>query len=106
MLESSAAQNESALNYAMRQVDEGIRDFEEEFKSIGNKNKLKGGGILSGVSSVVLCMFAPPEITEYIRAIIGGATGVGAFNYLANRTESKEKIRRSNFYFPWLIAKS
>jgi hypothetical protein len=102
-LDSSRSYNERDILNCLKDIDNGIREIDSIFKIIKKKNLYNSLGVTVGLSCVALCLFMPKEIAEYIRAIVGGATGVATLKYLASKVESFEKIINKEFYFPWLI---
>jgi hypothetical protein len=101
--DASKVTNEQGILDCLLQIDQGIRESEASFNVMRKKNLYSGLGLAVGLSSAVLCLFLPHELAEYIRAVIGGATGVAAFKYLAAQQDSAAEIRKSAFYFPWLL---
>lgn len=100
----SNVKNERTILDCLRKVDEGVRETESSFKAIRANNLYKGLGLGVGLACTSLLLFLDKEIAEYIQAVLGGATGVGGFNYLASRRSSRENARKSDFFFPWLLA--
>lgn len=101
--DSSRARDEKSIVECLQQIDEGVRETQASFEGIRKKNLYSGLRFGIGLSTAVLCLFMPHAISEYIRAVVGGATGVAGFEYLASRNKSLEEIRNADFYFPWLL---
>jgi len=101
--ESGRIKDERSIVECLRKVDEGVRETEAAMRALSRKQVYGGLGIGLGLSCVALCLFLPRDISEYIRAMLGGATGVALFQHLASRQDSTRSPRRADFYFPWLL---
>jgi hypothetical protein len=101
--DSSKISDESSIVECLQRVDEGVRETQALFDGIRKKNLYSGLGVAVGLLSAVLCLFMPHDVAEYIRAVVGGATGAASFKYLASRHQSLTEVRNADFYFPWLL---
>jgi hypothetical protein len=58
-----------------------------------------------GVTSSALCIVAPEEVAEYVRALVGGATAAAGFKYFSTRQTAGDRAKDTDFYFPWLLSR-
>lgn len=103
--DSAVISNERSIVDCLQRIDEGVRETDVALNLLKKKNIYNGLALSVGLSSVALCLFLPSEIAEYIRAVVGGATGVAALHYVASTQDSSAKIKNADFYFPWLLHK-
>ena len=101
--DSHFASNEQKLLHCMQEVDEGVRETEEELSLIAKKRLYSGAGVSVGLIATTLCLYCKPEVAEYVQALVGGATTIAALKHFAMKQEKKGELKRSDFYFPWLV---
>ena len=102
--DSKIADNEHTLLYAMREADDGIRRVRETFENLRRSSRYSTAGIVVGLASAALCVIAPKEVAEYLRALVGGATASAAFQYFSTRRAADDQAKNTDFYFPWLLS--
>lgn len=101
---SSEATTEQVLLDCMKEVDSGIRRIDAAFHTLKKKHRYHELSIGLGLTTAILCLIAPPEVAEFVRAAVGGATGVSALQYFSMRGSELDTVKGSDFYFPWLLA--
>lgn len=93
---------ETILLDLMREVDEGIRETQATFEKIRKAQWLAGLQIGVGLATSFLIVFAPKEISEFIKVAASGLVAGKAFEYIT-KNEKLTDLKEKPFYFPWKL---
>jgi hypothetical protein len=101
--DSAAVNDEGSIVDLLQKIDEGVRKTEATLNRVTKKETYSGSGVAVGLLSMGLGLFMPPDIAEYIRAVVGGATASAGLQYLSSRHASLAEVKDADFYFPWRL---